>query len=119
MTERMNAFDLYLKWKDRKERAGTIEERAIRDYQYIKHIIDQRKFSLESSITYNFWVDNNRSDSVCVMERTLEMLREDGFHVWHPDRDQIQYRYTISWGPDIPAVQFGLDGPAYNENIIN
>jgi hypothetical protein len=37
------------------------------------------------------------------------MLRQDGFKV----TPSTNHNYIISWGPDIPAVEFGLDGPAY------
>ena len=102
MTERMNAYDLYVRCKEKGHY-----------YTMTIHFYD-RKIG-----------EYSEQD---VMPTILNMLKEDGFCITKSSHGSQGLNvngsgnnyiaYIISWGSDCPAVLYALDGPKYNENII-
>ena len=126
-TERMNAYDLYMEM----QQLIDVDYKVVQMYGRIKRDIADRKkraFDNWQNIT-SVNLDNYSVYAIYIPvgseyeKRIIDMLKEDGFNVVFENmQDDITGRsvnvYIISWGSDCPAVLYALDGPKYNENII-
>lgn len=124
-TTRMNAYDLYVRCKGKE----TFNARVNTKYNEIKQDIEESvKAYFYNRVVRFFQRKIGEYSEQDLMPTILDMLREDGFCITESSYgaqgnsvygDGNNYvSHVISWGSDIPAVQFALDGPKYNENII-
>uniref|UniRef100_A0A6C0JWH9 Uncharacterized protein n=1 Tax=viral metagenome TaxID=1070528 RepID=A0A6C0JWH9_9ZZZZ len=127
-TERMNAYEMYTEM----QQLIDVDHKVVQMYGRIKRdIADRKKRAFDN--WQNITSENIDNYSVCGIyipvssdyeKRLIDMLKEDGFNVvFENTQDDINGTsvnvYTVSWGSDIPAIQYALDGPKYNENIIS
>ena len=124
-TERMNAYDLYVRCKENE----TFDVRVDTKYNEIKLGVEQFAKGHYYTMTIHFYDRKiGEYSEQDVMPTILNMLKEDGFCITNSSHGSQGLNvngsgnnyiaYIISWGSDCPAVLYALDGPKYNENII-